>query len=59
MAKHITLAEALKTERLTPFGNAVAGAMGAVVSSAMVYPLDTSVYHPALTIVVAWKLILR
>jgi len=43
MAKHITLKDALKTERLTPFGNAVAGAMGAVVSSALVYPLDTSV----------------
>ncbi|KAG7562693.1 hypothetical protein FFLO_01853 [Filobasidium floriforme] len=41
MAKNITLKEALKTERLTPFGNAVAGAMGAVVSSALVYPLDT------------------
>lgn len=43
MAKNITLKEALKTERLTPFGNAVAGAMGAVVSSALVYPLDTYV----------------
>jgi hypothetical protein len=48
MAKNITLKEALKTERLTPFGNAVAGAMGAVVSSALVYPLDT--YVPSLYI---------
>jgi adenine nucleotide transporter 17 len=46
MAKNITLKEALKTERLTPFGNAVAGAMGAVVSSALVYPLDTYVLQP-------------
>lgn len=43
MSAKLPLKEALKTERLTPFGNAVAGAMGAVVSSALVYPLDTYV----------------
>lgn len=37
----VPLRQAIKTERLTPFGNALAGAMGAVVSSALVYPLDT------------------
>jgi hypothetical protein len=41
MSKQLPFKEALKTERLTPFGNAVAGALGAVVSSALVYPLDT------------------
>ncbi|GHJ88843.1 hypothetical protein NliqN6_5245 [Naganishia liquefaciens] len=37
----LSLAEALKTETLTPFGNALAGALGGVASNTLVYPLDT------------------
>ncbi|KAJ9105947.1 hypothetical protein QFC19_003281 [Naganishia cerealis] len=36
-----SLAEALQKETLTPFGNALAGALGGVVSNSLVYPLDT------------------
>ncbi|KAI5451603.1 hypothetical protein NCC49_001587 [Naganishia albida] len=36
-----SLSEALKTEALTPFGNALAGALGGVASNTLVYPLDT------------------
>ncbi|KAJ9122944.1 hypothetical protein QFC24_003982 [Naganishia onofrii] len=36
-----SLAEALERETLTPFGNALAGALGGVVSNSLVYPLDT------------------
>ncbi|KAG9105504.1 ADP/ATP carrier protein, partial [Ceratobasidium sp. 392] len=31
-----------KSEQLTPFGHALAGALGGVFSNAVVYPLDTA-----------------
>ena len=38
MAGNITVPD---LEPLTPFGNALAGALGGVFSNAVIYPLDT------------------